>query len=55
MADSTIAAPAGRRGVPVWAQVIIWVILAGLLVVVAVALKRSQQGTVQPGEASKAG
>ena len=33
-----------------WAQVIIWVVLVGLLVVVAIALKRSQQGTVQPGE-----
>ncbi len=50
MTDSTIAAPARRRGVPVWAQVIIWAVLVGLLVLVAIALKRSQQGTVQPGD-----
>jgi cytochrome c biogenesis protein CcmG, thiol:disulfide interchange protein DsbE len=50
MTDSTIAAPAGRRGVPMWAQVIIWVVLLGLLGLVAIALKRSQQGTVQPGD-----
>ncbi len=50
MTDSTIAAPARRRGVPVWAQVIVWAVLVGLLVLVAIALKRSQQGTVQPGD-----
>ncbi len=50
MTDSTIAAPATRRGVPLWAQVIIWIVLVGLLVMVAIALKRSQEGTVQPGE-----
>jgi cytochrome c biogenesis protein CcmG/thiol:disulfide interchange protein DsbE len=50
MTDSTIAAPARRRGVPVWAQVIIWAVLVGLLVLVAIALRRSQQGTVQPGD-----
>ncbi len=50
MTDSTIAAPPARRGVPLWAQVIIWVVLVGLLVLVAVALLRSQQGTVQPGD-----
>jgi cytochrome c biogenesis protein CcmG, thiol:disulfide interchange protein DsbE len=50
MTESTVAAPASRRGVPLWAQVIIWVVLVGLLVLVAIALKRSQQGTVQPGD-----
>ncbi len=50
MSDSTIAASARRRGVPAWAQIIIWAVLVGLLVLVAVALKRSQQGTVQPGD-----
>ncbi len=50
MTDSTIAAPTSRRGVPLWVQVIIWIVLVGLLVMVAVALKRSQEGTVQPGE-----
>lgn len=50
MTDSTVAARPVRRGVPVWAQIIIWVVLVGLLVLVAIALKRSQQGTVQPGD-----
>lgn len=50
MADTTVTAPERRRGVPLWAQVIIWVGLAGLLVLVAFSLKRSQQGTVQPGD-----
>ena len=41
---------APRRGVPVWAQVIVWVGLIALLAVVALGLRRAQQGTVQPGE-----
>lgn len=40
-----------RRGVPLWAQVIIWAGLAILLVMVGVTLKKRQQGTIQPGEA----
>ena len=47
MTESTVAAP--RRGVPIWAQIIIWVFLVGLLAIVAVGLKRAQEGTVQPG------
>lgn len=39
-----------RRGVPIWAQIIVWVILVALLVVVAMGLRRAQQGTVQPGQ-----
>jgi cytochrome c biogenesis protein CcmG, thiol:disulfide interchange protein DsbE len=39
-----------RRGVPVWAQVIVWVALLGLLVIVALGLRRSQQGSVQVGD-----
>lgn len=39
-----------RRGVPIWAQVLIWVGLIGLLVLVAISLNRTQRGTVQPGE-----
>jgi cytochrome c biogenesis protein CcmG/thiol:disulfide interchange protein DsbE len=50
MTESSVAAPAPRRGVPLWAQLIIYAVLAGLLVVVAISLKRSQQGTVQPGD-----
>jgi cytochrome c biogenesis protein CcmG/thiol:disulfide interchange protein DsbE len=41
--------PAPRRGVPLWAQILIWAFLVALLAIVAVALKRSQEGTVQPG------
>jgi cytochrome c biogenesis protein CcmG, thiol:disulfide interchange protein DsbE len=41
--------PVGSRGVPRWAQALIWIILSGLLVVVGLGLRRSQQGTVQPG------
>jgi len=47
MTDTSIAAP--RRGVPLWVQIIIWVFLLGLLGIVAVGLKRAQEGTVQPG------
>jgi cytochrome c biogenesis protein CcmG, thiol:disulfide interchange protein DsbE len=47
MTESSIAAP--RRGVPLWAQVLIWVFLVGLLAIVAVKLSRAQEGTVQPG------
>jgi len=39
-----------RRGVPLWAQIMIWAALMALLVVVAVTLNRSQRGTVQPGD-----
>ncbi len=39
-----------NRRVPSWAQALIWIVLAGLLVLVGMGLRRSQQGTVQPGE-----
>jgi len=42
--------PPQRRGVPIYVQIIIWILLAGLLVIVALGLKRTQQGTVQPGQ-----
>jgi len=44
----SIAAP--RRGMPVWIQVVIWTFLLLLLVIVGIGLRRTQQGTVQPGE-----
>jgi cytochrome c biogenesis protein CcmG/thiol:disulfide interchange protein DsbE len=44
------SSPAPRRGVPLWVQVIIWVFLVGLLAIVALGLRRAQQGTVQPGQ-----
>jgi len=39
-----------RKGVPIWIQVIVWAALAVLMVIVALGLKRSQQGTVAPGD-----
>lgn len=39
-----------RRSVPVWAQIVIWAFLIGLLVLLAIGLNRTQRGTVQPGE-----
>ncbi len=47
MTETTNTIP--RRGVPLWAQIIIWALLVGLLVIVAIGLNRSQQGNVQPG------
>lgn len=49
MAELINAAP--RRGVPIWIQIIIWIFLVGLLVMIGVQLKRTQEGTVQPGSA----
>jgi cytochrome c biogenesis protein CcmG/thiol:disulfide interchange protein DsbE len=39
-----------RGHVPRWAQIFIWVVLVGLLVLVGLGMKRTQQGTVQPGD-----
>lgn len=39
-----------RRGVPIWVQVTIWAALLALLAIVAMGLRRAQQGTVQPGD-----
>lgn len=41
---------APKRGVPLWAQIVIWAFLAGLLVMVGVMLGKRQQGSVQAGE-----
>ena len=38
-----------RRGIPLWAQILIWAILLALLVLVGFGLVRAQQGQVQPG------
>jgi len=48
MTEETKTPP--RRGVPMWAQIAIWVGLLALLVLVGLGLRRSQRGTVQPGE-----
>lgn len=42
--------PQKKGGVPLWGQVLVWVGLIALLIVVALGLRRSQQGTVQVGE-----
>jgi cytochrome c biogenesis protein CcmG, thiol:disulfide interchange protein DsbE len=39
-----------RRGVPLWAQIVIWIGLIGLLLMVGITLNKRQQGTVQPGD-----
>ncbi len=39
-----------RRGVPLWIQIIIWVLLLGLLSILGFGLVRARQGTVQPGD-----
>ncbi|NOT05490.1 MAG: TlpA family protein disulfide reductase [Anaerolineales bacterium] len=39
-----------KRGVSLWVQVVIWVFVVALLLLVAVTLKKRQQGTVQPGD-----
>ena len=51
MTEPLNAAP--RRGVPLWVQILIWTVLVALLVIVAIGLNRSQQGTVQPGDKIK--
>jgi cytochrome c biogenesis protein CcmG, thiol:disulfide interchange protein DsbE len=48
MTEITETAP--RRGVPLWAQIIVWVAILGLLVMVGVTLLKRQQGTVQPND-----
>ncbi len=39
-----------KQGVPLWAQVMIWTGLLGLLVILGIGLVRAQQGTVQRGD-----
>jgi cytochrome c biogenesis protein CcmG/thiol:disulfide interchange protein DsbE len=48
--EAGVVQVAPKRGVPVWAQIIVWVALLGLLTVVALGLRRTQQGTVQIGD-----
>jgi cytochrome c biogenesis protein CcmG/thiol:disulfide interchange protein DsbE len=42
--------PLQRRSVPLYIQIIVWVLLIGLLAVVALQLNHTQQGTAQPGQ-----
>lgn len=43
--------PAPRRSVPLWAQIVIWIGLLGLLVVVALSLLKAQQPMIKVGAA----
>ncbi|MBI5934924.1 MAG: TlpA family protein disulfide reductase [Chloroflexi bacterium] len=45
----TMEAPV-RRGAPLWAQIVIWMVLLALLALVGVTLNKRKQGTVQPGD-----
>jgi cytochrome c biogenesis protein CcmG, thiol:disulfide interchange protein DsbE len=51
--NMNIATRPPKRPVPLWAQILVWVGLLGLLAVLALALKRSQQGVVRVGDAVK--
>ena len=44
------SSPAPRRGVPLWAQIVVWVALLALLTLVAFGLRRSQQKPIQVGD-----
>ncbi len=55
MIETTNTAPnststTAKRGVPLWAQIIVWTVLVGLLILVGIILGKRQQGTVQRGE-----
>lgn len=39
-----------RKSVPLWIQILVWVCLAGLLVLVGSTLSKRQQGSIQPGD-----
>ncbi len=39
-----------QRGVSLWTQILIWVLLLGLLILVGFGLVRARQGTIQPGD-----
>jgi cytochrome c biogenesis protein CcmG, thiol:disulfide interchange protein DsbE len=41
--------PKPKKGVPVWAQILIWAGILGLLVLVALGLRRSQEGPITVG------
>jgi len=43
-----------RRGVPIWAQVIVWVALLVLLVVLVMGLRKTQQGALKTGDSISA-
>ena len=46
---TTESTPRPRRGVPLWAQILIWTFLVIFLALMGIGVTRAQQGTVQPG------
>lgn len=48
--NTTDEAPSRRRGLPIWIQVIVWIVLLGLLAMAAFGLTKLQQGSVKSGE-----
>jgi len=50
MTQSPPEVPPKKKGVPLWAQVLVWVGVIALFAVVALGLRRTQQGTVQVGD-----
>ncbi len=49
MNEPTTTAPLPRRGVPLWAQVVIWVALVALLALVGLGLRKAQNPIISPG------
>jgi cytochrome c biogenesis protein CcmG/thiol:disulfide interchange protein DsbE len=52
MTQTSPEVPAEKKRVPVWAQALVWIGVIALFAVVALGLRRTQQGTVQVGEAA---
>lgn len=47
--EGTTTTPPTRRGVPMWAQITIWVTLVGLLVLVGLGLRKAQNPIIRVG------
>jgi cytochrome c biogenesis protein CcmG/thiol:disulfide interchange protein DsbE len=41
---------ATKRGVPIWAQILVWALLLGLLGLVAAGMIRTKEGPIRPGD-----
>lgn len=49
MTENSPIAEASKKGIPTWAQVVIWIALMSLLIVVGLGLRRAQQPVVTIG------
>ena len=47
--DKSAPAPKPRKGVPIWGQVLIWTGILGLLALVALGMRRTQEGPITIG------